>query len=146
MVSGAFHSPPGVLFTFPSRYWFAIGRQGVFSLGRWSSRIPARFPVSRGTRAPVPGSLRAFAYRTVTFSGQPSQTVWLTCKFLTPRTGCSRFRTGPTTPSAQRLQALTCRRFWLFPVRSPLLRKSRFLSPPRGTEMFQFPPFASSGL
>ena len=21
-----FHSPPGVLFTFPSRYWFAIGR------------------------------------------------------------------------------------------------------------------------
>jgi hypothetical protein len=21
-----FHSPPGVLFTFPSRYWFTIGR------------------------------------------------------------------------------------------------------------------------
>ena len=31
-----FHSPPGVLFTFPSRYWFAIGRQVVFSLGGWS--------------------------------------------------------------------------------------------------------------
>src|SRR5215813_10392252 len=44
-----FHSPPGVLFTFPSRYWFTIGRQRVFSLGGWSLRIPAGFHVSRGT-------------------------------------------------------------------------------------------------
>jgi hypothetical protein len=44
-----FHSPSGVLFTFPSRYWFTIGRRKIFSLGRWSSRIPAGFPVSRGT-------------------------------------------------------------------------------------------------
>jgi hypothetical protein len=29
-----FHSPPGVLFTFPSRYFFAIGHQVVFSLRR----------------------------------------------------------------------------------------------------------------
>src|SRR5699024_3680447 len=35
-----FHSPSGVLFTFPSRYWFTIGHQGVFSLVRWSSLIP----------------------------------------------------------------------------------------------------------
>jgi hypothetical protein len=34
------------------------------------------------------------------------------------------------------------RRFGLWPVRSPLLRPSRLLSFPRGTEMFQFPPFA----
>ena len=27
----------GVLFTFPSRYWFTIGRLEVFSLTRWSS-------------------------------------------------------------------------------------------------------------
>jgi hypothetical protein len=45
-----FHSPPGVLFTFPSRYWFTIGRRGVFSLGRWSSRIPTGFHVPRGTQ------------------------------------------------------------------------------------------------
>ena len=32
--------------------------------------------------------------------------------------------------------------FGLFPVRSPLLRESLLLSSPRGTEMFQFPPFA----
>ena len=146
MVSGAFHSPPGVLFTFPSRYWFAIGRQRVFSLGRWSSRIPARFLVSRGTRAPIPESLRIFAYRTFTFYGLTSQTVRLMCRFVTLRPICSWVQIGPATPPAQRLHALTCRRFWLFPVRSPLLGKSRFLSSPRGTEMFQFPPFASSGL
>ena len=44
-----FHSPPGVLFTFPSRYCFAIGHWVVFSLGGWSPRFPTRFPVSRGT-------------------------------------------------------------------------------------------------
>jgi hypothetical protein len=44
-----FHSAPAVLFTFPSRYWFTIGRQVVFSLRRWSSLIPTGFLVSRGT-------------------------------------------------------------------------------------------------
>jgi hypothetical protein len=44
-----FHSPPGVLFTFPSRYCFTIGHQLVFSLGRWSSLLPTRFHVPRGT-------------------------------------------------------------------------------------------------
>ena len=34
----------------------------------------------------------------------------------------------------------------LVPVRSPLLRESRLISFPPGTEMFQFPGFASSGL
>src|SRR6266404_9917433 len=33
--------------------------------------------------------------------------------------------------------------FRLFRVRSPLLTESRFLSFPGGTEMFQFPPFAT---
>ena len=40
-----FHSPLGVLFTFPSRYWFAIGHRRVFSLGGWSP--PASDRVSR---------------------------------------------------------------------------------------------------
>src|SRR6266571_6087876 len=43
----------GVLFTFPSRYWFTIGQRIVFSLGRWSSQIPTGFLVPRGTRVPV---------------------------------------------------------------------------------------------
>ena len=45
-----FHSPPGVLFTFPSRYLCAIGHQGVFSLRGWSPCIPTGFHVPCGTR------------------------------------------------------------------------------------------------
>lgn len=44
-----FHSPPGVLFTFPSRYYFTIGHQGVFSLGEWSPLLPTGFLVPRCT-------------------------------------------------------------------------------------------------
>ena len=44
-----FHSPSGVLFTFPSRYWFTIGHQIVFSLTQWSGQIHTGFPVSRTT-------------------------------------------------------------------------------------------------
>ena len=63
-----FHSPPGVLFAFPSRYWFTIGHQVVFSLGRWSSLLPTRFHVSRGT---LDQSLInvTFTYRTITSYG-----------------------------------------------------------------------------
>ena len=39
----------GVLFTFPSRYLFTIGCQGVFSLIQWSGRIHAEFHVHRVT-------------------------------------------------------------------------------------------------
>ena len=48
-----FHSPLGVLFTFPSRYWFAIGHRRVFSLGGWSPRIRTGFHVSGTTRVPA---------------------------------------------------------------------------------------------
>ena len=43
-----FHSPLGVLFTFPSRYWFAIGHRRVFSLGGWCP--PGSDRVSRARR------------------------------------------------------------------------------------------------
>ena len=58
-----FHSPPGVLFTFPSRYWCTIGRRVVFSLRRWSSQIPTGFLVSRGTWGSYPRSLLSFRLR-----------------------------------------------------------------------------------
>ena len=48
-----FHPPLGVLFTFPSRYWFAIGHRRVFSLGGWSPRIRTGFHVSGTTRVPA---------------------------------------------------------------------------------------------
>ena len=41
-----FHSPPGVLFTFPSRYFSTIGHQVVFSLTGWSPLVHTRFHVS----------------------------------------------------------------------------------------------------
>ena len=47
-----FHSPLGVLFTFPSRYWFAIGHKRVFSLREWSPWIHTGFHVSGITRVP----------------------------------------------------------------------------------------------
>ena len=40
----------GVLFTFPSRYSFAIGLTGVFSLAGWSRRIRAGLHVPRVTQ------------------------------------------------------------------------------------------------
>ena len=39
-----------MLFTFPSRYWFAIGLSGVFSLTGWSRQIRAEFLVLRVTQ------------------------------------------------------------------------------------------------
>ena len=67
-----FHSPPGVLFNFPSRYCFTIGHQGVFSLTRWSSLIPTRFLVSCRTLDTT--ALNSyFAYETFTLFGGLSQ-------------------------------------------------------------------------
>ena len=44
-----FHSPPGVLFNFPSRYYSTIGHQVVFSLMGWSPLFHTRFHVPRIT-------------------------------------------------------------------------------------------------
>ena len=44
-----FHSPLGVLFTFPSLYLFTIGHQVMFSLGEWSPRILTGLHVSCDT-------------------------------------------------------------------------------------------------
>ena len=49
-VQELFHSPRGVLFTFPSRYSFTIGLTGVFSLAGWSRRIRSGLHVSRLTQ------------------------------------------------------------------------------------------------
>ena len=63
---------PGVLFTFPSRYSFAIGLSVVFSLAGWCRQIHTGFLRSRATqdaRRPRPHS----GYGALTPFGPPSQ-------------------------------------------------------------------------
>ena len=72
-----FHSPLGVLFTFPSLYLFTIGHQGIFSLTGWSPRIPIGFHVSDGTQDTSRASA-VFDYGAITLFGQSFQTVLLT--------------------------------------------------------------------
>ena len=62
----------GVLFAFPSRYWFTIGQSGVFSLGGWSPHIQTRFHVPRPTRH---HHISPFVYRTITYYGCTSQSI-----------------------------------------------------------------------
>jgi len=61
----------GVLFTFPSRYLFTIGHQGVFRLGGWSPHVQTGFHVSRLTQ----GSAHLYTYGAITRSGRTFQTV-----------------------------------------------------------------------
>jgi hypothetical protein len=137
-----FHPPSGVLFTFPSRYSFAIGHRRVFSLGRRSSQIQPGFHVSRPTQVRHHASTSDLSP-----TGLSPPTAELPSSIRLDRTRDAGIRSPPrhrpTTPQRQRLRPLTPLRFGLFPFRSPLLRESRLLSSPPGTEMFQFPGFAS---
>lgn len=121
-----FHSPSGVLFTFPSRYYFTIGHSIIFSLTRWSSLIHAGFHVPHTTRDTIKIIL-AFDYRIFTFSDILFQIFHLAIIifFTVPRPRLNLFK-----------------RFRLFPVRSPLLWESLLLSFPLATKMFQFAKFA----
>ena len=71
-----FHSPPGVLFTFPSQYCSTIGHQVVFRLGGWSPRVPIGFHVSDGT-LDTAKLLSRFEYETFTLFGWPFQVILL---------------------------------------------------------------------
>src|SRR6266581_5621120 len=63
-----FHSPSGVLFTFPSRYLFTIGRQEYLALDGGPPSFPHERPSTRysggRSRRPI-----AFVYGAVTLSG-----------------------------------------------------------------------------
>ena len=125
-----FHSPSGVLFTFPSRYLSLSVAGKVFSLGKWSSQIPTRFLVPRGTYAATAGFI-LFAYKTITFCGCSFQNIRLRIIYwlLAPQ----HQPAARATPVKQRLRASAFYWFRLFPVRSPLLRESLLISFPRDT-------------
>ena len=98
----------GVLFAFPSRYFFAIGSCSVFSLGSWSTRIQTGFHVPRltqdsagdffisGTRLSRSMTLlpRSFPYDSVFFkllmrSYNPTKVVWAPPRSLAATGGIS---------------------------------------------------------
>ena len=78
-----FHSPPGVLFTFPSRYWCAIGHRVVLRLGWWSTQVRTGFHVPGPTQGPRRAVRSGFAYGAVTRCGRPFHAVPLPDGFVT---------------------------------------------------------------
>jgi hypothetical protein len=112
----------GVLFAFPSRYGYAIGRQVVFSLGRWSSQLPTGFHEPRGTQEPHRRPPR-FAYAPITPFGWPFHAIRLRESFVTPSGDC-RLPCTVLQPRMCNASRLTHTRFGLFRVRSPLLAES----------------------
>ena len=123
-----FHSPLGVLFTFPSRYWFTIGHRRVFSLREWSPWIHTGFHVSGITRDTA---MLHFASHTglspsmVTFS----------------KVFCSRFAYNVAVLQPQ--PRLATPLVWAVP-RSLATTGGiiNLFSLPAGTKMFQFPALA----
>ena len=121
-----FHSPPGVLFTFPSRYYSLSVTWSYLALGdgppffRQDSSCPdvLRIP-------PLFNSIRLRGFHSLRLTFQCNSASNL-CRFRgpLPHTYCYIW-------------------FGLFQFRSPLLSESIFLSFPPGTKMFQFPGFPS---
>ncbi len=60
----------GVLFTFPSRYLFTIGRQEYLALEGGPPCFPQDFPSPVVLRV-IGESLNSFAYRAITLYGRP---------------------------------------------------------------------------
>ena len=120
----------GVLFTFPSRYWFAIGLPGVFSLAGWSRRIRAELLVLRVTQDTARPRLA-------------SHTELSSSKVELSRSFCSQNKCHGAV-----LQPRLCvatQTVWALP-RSLATTGGiiQLFSLPAGTKMFQFPAFASS--
>ncbi len=89
-----FHSPLGVLFTFPSRYLSSIGHCLVFSLGGWSPQIPNGFHVSDGTQD-TSRAVNFFDYRAITLYCHTFQSVHLKLTSLTSKSYNPRFKNEP---------------------------------------------------
>ena len=121
-----------MLFTFPSRYSFAIGLSGVFSLAGWSRRIRAEFLVLRVTQdttRPHRASGTELSSSTVVLSRTFSSHSEYHGVVLLPR------------------MCVATQAVWALP-RSLATTGGiiRLFSLPPGTKMFQFPGFASARL
>jgi hypothetical protein len=134
-----FHDPsPGHFSPFPHGTGPLSVTREYLGLGGGPPRFTRDFsgPVLLGIPS---GSRSSFAYGGVTLYAdafQASSATQAISYFLPDQ---QLWLDGPATPVTQRLLAMTRDWFGLFPVRSPLLRESRLLSLPVGTEMFHFP-------
>jgi hypothetical protein len=84
------------------------------------------------------GRLHHFAYGTLALCGARFHVLPLRRNFVTPARPATTW-TDALQPRMRNAWPLARTRFGLFPFRSPLLRESRLISFPRGTEMFHFP-------
>ena len=115
-VSGSLSLPSRGPFHLSFTVLCAIGHQGVFSLTGWSPLLQSRFHVSRPTL-------------------DPAVSAQVSCTGLSPSP--AGFPKTIPLPLQNHLRgpnpSMHARWFGLFPFRSPLLRKSSFLSPPPAT-------------
>ena len=115
-----------MLFTFPSRYWFTIGRQEYLALDGGPPGFPHEetfHVVLRDT----PGSRIAFAYGAITHYGGPFQAASASEPICNSLRKSQLPLSGPTTPRLQRLRPITQPRFGLLRFRSPLLTECSLL-------------------
>ena len=117
-----------MLFTFPSRYWFAIGLTRVFSLAGWSRRFRAGFLVSRVTQdaaVPPDASPTGLSPSMARLSSRSGSRLKCSVAVLQP----------PPCVATQRVWALPRSLATTGGIIS-------LFSLPRGTKMFQFPRLA----
>ena len=122
-----FHSPPGVLFTFPSRYWYAIGQTGMLRLTQRSGLIHAGFHEARATWDNTIGRRLTSRYGAGTLYGQAFKPVPLASRFMTPARSVGTGTHAPATPRTQPPPGITRPWFGLIRFRSPLLTEYPFL-------------------
>ena len=121
-----------MLFAFPSRYWFTIGRQRVFSLGEWSPQLPTGLHVSGGTQDSASSPL--------SFRLHGSHILW-------PRfpAGSPSRRIGNSTHAV--LQPPIVNNWvWAVPISLAATFGISVISFPPGTEMVHFPGLAHTHL
>src|SRR3569623_2054187 len=128
-----------------------------YTKGTPSPRLVAptacRLPISGTISLPLSGCFSPFPHGTCSLSvieeylglegGPPMFRQDYTCPALLESVAYKRLRDfHPLWPTIPRRSAGLQDSTGLVPVRAPLLRESRVLSFPPGTEMFQFPGFA----
>ncbi len=119
-----FHSPPGVLFTFPSRYLSAIGHQGIFRLSRWSCQIRTGFLGPRTTWEIISGVLIVSATGVSPSMPGPSKPSAYNKNFLLQPSPVELRQSLPQPRTCNAYRLITHARFSLIRFRSPLLTES----------------------